>query len=84
MNNVIQRRIVVTGSYQPLSAESVVFSGTISTPPSNAQEVFFLGDDGSDVLWIAGEWHDFSSVDLAEIKVKGNPGDVVTVVGGTW
>ena len=66
MNNVIQRKIVVTDTYQPLTGESLVFSGTISTPPTNAQNVFFLGDDGSDVPWIPGQWNEFYSVNLAD------------------
>ena len=84
MNNVVMRKIVVTGSYQPLSAQSLIASVTISTPPTNAGTVDFLGDDGTDVPWISGEWHELRSVDLSQIKVKGTPGDVVTVVGGTW
>ena len=34
--------------------------------------------------WVPGQWHDFRSIDLAAVHVKGTPGDVVTVVGGTW
>jgi hypothetical protein len=84
MNNVIMRKIVVTSSYAPLVAEQLVGTFTISCPPSNSGPVYFLGDDGSDVPWIKGEWHTFKHVDLASIQVKGNDGDVVTVVGGTW
>ena len=39
---------------------------------------------GEPVPWVAGEWHDFWSVNLNEIVIKGTPGDVVTVIGGTW
>ena len=84
MNNVIMRNITVTGSYQPLSSEKLVGSVTISAPPTNAGNVSFKGDDGSDVPWVPGEWHDFRSVNLAEIEIKGTPGDTVTIVGGTW
>ncbi len=84
MNNVIMRKIMVTGSYQPLVSDRLVGSVTISTPPTNAGDVFFKGDDGSDVPWVPGEWHDFQRVNLAEIEIKGTPGDEVTVVGGTW
>lgn len=85
MNNVVMRKIVVMADYQPLSAKSrEVASVELSTPPANAGTVFFQGDDGSDVPWVPGEWHEFKRVNLAEIKVKGTPGDLVTVVGGTW
>ena len=84
MNNFVMRKIDVTGSYQPLVTDSLVATVTISCPPGNAEVVQFKGDDGSDVPWVAGEWHELRSVDLAEIQVKGTPGDVVTIVGGTW
>jgi len=84
MNNAIMRKIDVTDSYRPLSAVKLVGTFTISTPPTNAADVLFRGDDGSDVPWVPGEWHEFYSIDLAEVRVKGTPGDAVTVVGGTW
>ena len=84
MNNFIMRKIDVTGSYQPLVTDSLVGTVTISCPPTNTTPVQFKGDDGSDVPWLAGEWHELHSVDLAEIQVKGTPGDVVTIVGGSW
>lgn len=84
MNNPILRIVSVTQDYQPLSAETLIASATISCPPANIGEVFFKGDDGSHVPWQAGEWHSFQSVDLSEILIKGTLGDTVTVVGGTW
>jgi len=84
VNNIIMRTVTVTADYQPLSAVSLVGSVTISTSPDNAGGVFFRGDDGSDVPWRPGTWFDFRSVDLATIFVKGIPGDVVSVIGGTW
>jgi hypothetical protein len=84
MNNVIMRTKTVAAEYQPLVAEQLVGSVTISTPPGNADNVTFKGDDGSDVAWVPGEWHEFRSVDLSAIEVKGTPGDTVTVIGGTW
>ena len=84
MNNVTMRTLVLTGDYQPLAAQRVVGSFTISAPPSNADDAIFLGDEGANVPWVPGEWHEFNRVNLAEIKVKGTPGDIVTVVGGTW
>jgi len=84
MNNVIMRKLVLTADYQPLSAEHFVGSVVISVPPSNEDAVTFRGDLGADVPWVPGEWHEFYSVDLNEVMVKGTPGDIVTVVGGTW
>jgi len=76
--------VPVTADYQPLSPVSLVGSVTLSALPSNTGDVFFRGDDGSDVPWIAGQWHDFSRVDLSQIFIKGTPGDVISVIGGTW
>jgi hypothetical protein len=84
MNNTIMRKIDVTADWQPLASERLVGSVTISTPPTNETGVVFRGDDGSEVPWIAGEWHHFRRVNLAEIFVKGTAGDAVTVIGGTW
>ncbi len=84
MNNAILRRITVTASYQPLTSERVVGSFTITAPPSNADPVQFLGDTGDDVPMVPGEWHRFKSINLAELQVRGTPGDIVTVIGGTW
>lgn len=84
MNNVIMRHVEVTETYQPLSSVQLIGTVTISSPPGNSADVFFKGDDGSDVPWIAGEWHELVSVNLAEIFVKGAAGDSVTIVGGTW
>ena len=84
MNNFVMRKIDVTASYQPLAANKTVVSVTISAPPTNSDNVLFKGDDGTEVDWIPSEWHTFKSVNLAEIEIKGTPGDVVTIVGGTW
>ena len=80
--NYVMRKITVSASYQPLSTAKVVASVTVSCPPSNVANVFFKGDDGTDVPWVPGEWHDLLRVDLSEVQVKGTVGDVVTVVGG--
>ena len=84
MHNIIMRTVPVTPDYQPLSAVSLVGSVTISAPPSNVSIVWFRGDDGSDVAYRPGTWFNFRRIDLSEIFVKGTPGDVVEIVGGTW
>ena len=84
MNNTIMRTITVTADYQPLASQRLVGSVTISCPPGNAGPVIFKGDDGSEVPWIAGEWHSFRSIDLSAVLVKGMPGDTISIVGGTW
>ena len=84
MNNTIMRKIDVTADYQPLSDVSLVGSVTLSCPPANAAEVYFNGDDDSDVPWVPGEWHTLYSINLVEVQIKGTPGDTVTIVGGTW
>ena len=84
MNNVIMRRIGVTAEYRPLADRGMVASATLSCLPTNSGPIHFRGDDGSDVPWLPGEWHEFWNVDLNGIVVKGTPGDVVTIIGGTW
>ena len=84
MNNIILRQIAVTAAYQPLAAQKLVGSVTISCPPTNAGNVLFSCADGADVPWVPGEWHDFQRIDLSQLQVKGTPGDGVTVIGGTW
>jgi hypothetical protein len=85
MNNIIMRLFTLDGGdYKPLSTVPLVGTFTISCPPANTASVLFKGDDGSDVPWVAGEWHSLVRVDLSQIQVKGAAGDTVTVVGGTW
>ena len=84
MNSILMRKVDVTADYQPLVSGQTVVTVTISCPPANADVVYFKGDDGSDVPWIAGEWHTLVDVNLADIQVKGTVGDTVTLVGGDW
>lgn len=86
MNNVIMRKIVVTDQWQPLSATSLVGSVTVSTPPTNVAQVLFRipSEPAHEVPWVSGEFHELVRVDLSTIEVKGTPGDLVTVIGGTW
>lgn len=84
MNNIVMRKIVVTAAYQPLVAASLIATVEISAQPSNTGPVFFRGDDGTDVPWIAGEFHTLKSIDLSLVQVKGAPGDAITIIGGTW
>ena len=75
---------MLNAGYQPIAGSRLVASGTLSAPVTNAAVAYVRGDDGSDVPLEQGEWHEFVSVDLAGIQVKGTPGDVVTFLGGTW
>ena len=84
MNNVIMRQVNVATDFAPLVPEKLVGTFEISTPPTNAGNVIFLGDDGSEIHWLPGEYHTLVRIDLAEIQVKGQAGDKVSVVGGTW
>ena len=84
MNNVIMFQVVLSEEYGSLSDRSLVATVDVSTPPGNVGPAFFMGMNGEDVPWIAGEWHCLVRVDLSRIRVKGTPGDLVTVVGGTW
>jgi hypothetical protein len=77
-------RIPLSAEYRPLADRRLVASVDVSAPPTNSGLVYFLGTDGQDVPWTAGEWHSLTRVDLSQIQAKGTPGDILTVVGGTW
>ncbi|HOD83623.1 MAG TPA: hypothetical protein PKG77_19570 [Phycisphaerae bacterium] len=77
------RKIVLTANYQPLATAKLVLSVEISCMPANAGNALFKCSGDTDVPWVAGEWHFFEGVDLSEIQVKGTPGDVVTIIGGS-
>ena len=85
MNNVILRTIPLTAEFRALSPKDVeIGSVDVTAPPSNRQPVIFAGDDGSEVAWIPGEYHVLLRVNLGAVRARGAPGDVLTLVGGTW
>lgn len=85
MNNVLMRRIVLTADWQPLTDRDVeVATVDVQAPPTNTGPVLFLGDTDHEVPWIAGEYHTLVRVNLADLRVKGTPGDIVTLIGGSW
>ena len=65
-------------------AQELIATVEISALPSNVGPVFFLGDDGSDVPWIPGEYHTLNRINLGKLQVKGSPGDAVSLIGGSW
>ncbi|OQB78593.1 MAG: hypothetical protein BWX88_05153 [Planctomycetes bacterium ADurb.Bin126] len=83
MHNPFMRKIVLSNTYQPLATAKLVLSVEISCMPANAGNALFKCGNDVDVPWCAGEWHFFEGVDLSEIQVKGTPGDVVTIIGGS-
>lgn len=85
MNNTVMRRILLTDAWQPLTERDVeVVTVDVQAPPANSGPVLFLGDTGDEVPWIPGEYHTLVRVNLADLRVKGTAGDLVTLVGGTW
>ena len=84
MHNLVQRRVTVTADWQLISEVSLVASVDVSCLPQNVGLVWFQGDDGSEVPWLPGEWHQFQRIDLGALRVRGTPGDTLTVIGGTW
>lgn len=85
MNNLVQRVIDCTPDWQAAATlPEEVASVDVMALPTNGGPVEFLGDLGQPVPWQPGEWHSFPRINLADIKVRGNLGDRVTVVGGTW
>ncbi len=84
-NSVVMRKATVGAAFAPLVAEArLIASVEIACLPANAGPITFLGDDGSEVAWVPGEYHVFESVDLSKIQVKGTPGDAINIIGGTW
>jgi hypothetical protein len=84
MNNTIIKSISVTGTYAPLSSTRLVGSVVVECPSTNAAVVYFQGDGDADVAVAAGSSYVFLAIDLSQFEVKGTPGDVVNVIGGTW
>jgi hypothetical protein len=85
MNNLVQRVIDVGPQWQAAATlPEEVASVDVLALPTNSAPVEFLGDLGQAVPWQPGEWHSFPRINLAGLKVRGNQGDRVTVVGGTW
>ncbi len=85
MNNVVLRTIPLTADFRPLSSLAVeVATVDVTAPPSNQGPVTFDGGDGGSVAWIPGEYHTLVRVNLGAIRARGTPGDVLTLVGGTW
>ncbi len=89
-NNVVMRQISVNSLWQPLSAGSVIGTFTISSPPSNANNVLLrtASEPDQHVTWVPGEFHTFTRIDLAAIEVTFAPGstpagDLITINGGS-
>jgi len=83
-NNLILRRVEVTEEYRPLSDVPLVGTVTLSAAPTNAGPIFLRSDDGEDVPMHQAEFHVFKRIDLSLVMIKGQPGDYVTAIGGTW
>ena len=83
-HHVVMRRIEMSSEYRPLSDRSLIVSAEIGAPPTNTGPVYFRGDLGDDVLWPPGSFHFVQNVDVSLLFARGEPGDVVTVIGGTW
>jgi hypothetical protein len=82
-NSVLMRQIAVTASLQPLGGNEV-FSVDVSCPPTNSGPVFFKVGAEPEAPFIPGEYQNFRRIKLSDITARGNPGDVVSIVGGTW
>lgn len=83
-NNLILRRVEVGDDWRPLSDVPLVATVDISTPPTNAGPVFFRAGVAEESFFIGGETHTWRNADLSTVEVRGQPGDIVTIIGGTW
>lgn len=84
MHNPILRTVAVTASWKPLTPVPLVGTVDISAPPANSGNVEFAADDGGETFFIPGETHTFKRLDLSGLRIRGTPGDQVTIIGGTW
>ena len=80
MNNTYMDIVDVTATLAALASEQTIFTGEISTPPTNGSNVVFVGDNGVEVPWVPGEFHQFKNVDLSQIQIKGTVGDKVIII----
>ena len=83
-NNVILRVVEMTEAFQPLSDRRLTGTVTISAPPSNSGPVFLRAGPDEEAWMINGEHHCFRRIDLASLEARGTPGDVLTIIGGSW
>ena len=83
-NNLIIRRFEVKPEFRRLSEVEVIGTVDISTPPFNSAPVFLKGDNGDEVVMVPGECHAFQRISLSDIWIRGDEGNIVTVIGGTW
>jgi hypothetical protein len=83
MNLVVAQNFVLSADYAPLVEDASLIGDVEITNPSGNGSVSLLGSDGEDVVWAAGEWHDFRRVRLATLQFKGTPGQKLTLIGNT-
>lgn len=85
MNNIVMRTITLTADWQPFTEKDCeVATVDVQASPTNAGPATFLGDTGQEVAWVPGEYHTLARINLADLRVKGTPGDTVTIIGGSW
>jgi len=83
-NNVILRVMELTETFRPLADRPLIGTVTISAPPSNSGPVFLRAGPGEEAYLINGEHHLMHRIDLFSLAARGTPGDVLTIIGGTW
>ena len=80
----IIRQASLTSEYAPVSETSEVCFVTLSAPATNQHTANVLGDDGAtDVPMSPGQQFPLHAVDLADIRLKGTAGDVITIIGSS-
>lgn len=83
-NNVILRVFELAEAFRPLSDKPLTATVTVSAPPSNSGPVYLRAGEGEEAFLINGECHALTRIDLHALEARGTPGDVLTVIGGTW
>ena len=83
-NNLILRVVELTEEFKPLSSQSLIGTVTISAPPSNTGPVFLRAGPGEEAWLVNGECHLLHRIELSSLEAKGAPGNVLTIIGGSW
>jgi len=83
--SLLSRKVVLAANYAAVSATAALGSVRLLAAADNAGVAYIRGDDGvTDVPIPKGVDFQLNGVDLADIHLKGTPGDVVVVIGGTF
>lgn len=83
MANVIIRKIQMSITFQPLSAQRLIGNFTLRVPAESSDIVVQTDDKTDEVPLGRGDVVTLERVNLQDISIKGAPTDVLYVIGAT-